>query len=50
MIFGHHAFFGYVADTAGGTVWFANVPRHAATREERDATTHDEWKKQRLHA
>ena len=28
MIFGHKAFFGYVADGAGGTVWFANVPRH----------------------
>ena len=27
MIFGARAFFGYVADAAGGTVWFANVPR-----------------------
>ena len=26
MIFGRRAFFGYVVDPAGGTVWFANVP------------------------
>jgi FAD-dependent urate hydroxylase len=45
MIFGQRAFFGYVADTSGGTVWFANTPRHAATHEERDATTHAEWKR-----
>jgi 2-polyprenyl-6-methoxyphenol hydroxylase-like FAD-dependent oxidoreductase len=39
MIFGARAFFGYVPDTAGGTVWFANVPRHPSTRAERDSTT-----------
>jgi FAD-dependent urate hydroxylase len=27
MSFGRRAFFGYVTDPAGGTVWFANVPR-----------------------
>ena len=45
MIFGARAFFGYVADASGGTVWFANVPRHAATRAERDATGEAEWKR-----
>ena len=31
MIFGARAFFGYVPDGLGGTVWFANIPRAAAT-------------------
>jgi 2-polyprenyl-6-methoxyphenol hydroxylase-like FAD-dependent oxidoreductase len=43
MIFGARAFFGYVPDRAGGTVWFANVPRHASTRAERDATSAGDW-------
>jgi FAD-dependent urate hydroxylase len=45
MIFGARAFFGFVADAARGTAWFANVPRLAATRGERESTTSDEWKR-----
>jgi 2-polyprenyl-6-methoxyphenol hydroxylase-like FAD-dependent oxidoreductase len=45
MIFGRRAFFGYVADPAGGTVWFANVPRPAVTPEERAATSADQWRR-----
>ena len=44
MIFGKRAFFGYVTDPAGGTVWFANVPRHRTTAEERASTSAEEWK------
>jgi 2-polyprenyl-6-methoxyphenol hydroxylase-like FAD-dependent oxidoreductase len=44
MIFGRRAFFGYVADPAGGTVWFANVPRPAVTPAERAATSADQWR------
>lgn len=47
MIFGSRAFFGYVPDAAGGTVWFANVPRHSSNRAERESTTAEQWK-QRL--
>jgi 2-polyprenyl-6-methoxyphenol hydroxylase-like FAD-dependent oxidoreductase len=43
MIFGARAFFGYVPDTSGGTVWFANVPRHASSRAERESTTAERW-------
>jgi 2-polyprenyl-6-methoxyphenol hydroxylase-like FAD-dependent oxidoreductase len=46
MIFGARAFFGYVPDTAGGTVWFTNLPRRPANRSERESTTADEWKQQ----
>ena len=46
MIFGRRAFFGYVADPAGGTVWFANVPRPAVTPAERAATSADQWRQQ----
>jgi 2-polyprenyl-6-methoxyphenol hydroxylase-like FAD-dependent oxidoreductase len=45
MIFGRRGFFGYATDATGGTVWFANVPRHAATREERARTSPREWKR-----
>ncbi len=45
MIFGARAFFGYAPDASGGTVWFANVPREAATRAERDATAPDQWRR-----
>jgi 2-polyprenyl-6-methoxyphenol hydroxylase-like FAD-dependent oxidoreductase len=45
MIFGRRAFFGYVTDPAGGTVWFANVPRHPASPDERQSTGADEWKR-----
>jgi hypothetical protein len=44
MIFGKRAFFGYVSDRSGGTVWFANVPRPATTPAERHETTAAEWK------
>jgi 2-polyprenyl-6-methoxyphenol hydroxylase-like FAD-dependent oxidoreductase len=39
MSFGRRAFFGYVTDPAGGTVWFANLPRAQTSRQERQATT-----------
>jgi 2-polyprenyl-6-methoxyphenol hydroxylase-like FAD-dependent oxidoreductase len=45
MIFGRRAFFGYAADPAGGTVWFANVPRPAVTPQERAATSADQWRR-----
>jgi FAD-dependent urate hydroxylase len=46
MIFGRRAFFGYVDDPDGGTVWFANVPRPAVTPAERAATTPEQWQRQ----
>jgi len=46
MIFGRRAFFGYVADPGGGTVWFANVPRPAVTAAERAVTSPDQWRRQ----
>ena len=46
MIFGRRAFFGHVADPAGGTVWFANVPRPAVSAAERAATTAEQWQRQ----
>lgn len=45
MIFGARAFFGYVPDGNGGTVWFANVPRHATTQAERTSTATTEWRR-----
>ena len=30
--------------SAGGTVWFANVPRRPSTRAERESTTSEQWK------
>jgi FAD-dependent urate hydroxylase len=48
MIFGRRAFFGYTVDPAGGTVWFANVPRPPVTKEERAATTAEQWQQQLL--
>jgi 2-polyprenyl-6-methoxyphenol hydroxylase-like FAD-dependent oxidoreductase len=47
MVFGKRAFFGYVADPSGGTVWFVNVPCPEISREERENTTMVEWQ-QRL--
>jgi len=44
MIFGKRAFFGWVTDPAGGTVWFANVPRHPISSSERAATGVEQWK------
>ena len=46
MIFGRRAFFGYVVDPDGGTVWFANVPRPAVTAAERVATSAERWQRQ----
>ena len=46
MIFGRRAFFGYVADPSGGTVWFANVPRAQVSKAERAATTDEQWQRQ----
>jgi FAD-dependent urate hydroxylase len=46
MIFGRRAFFGYVVDPDGGTVWFANVPRPAVTAAERAATSPEQWQRQ----
>jgi 2-polyprenyl-6-methoxyphenol hydroxylase-like FAD-dependent oxidoreductase len=48
MIFGRRAFFGYVVDPAGGTVWFANVPRAQTSRQERQTTTAQHWQQQLL--
>ena len=45
MIFGRRAFFGYVTDPAGGTVWFANVPRAQVSEAERVTTT-EQWQRQ----
>ncbi|HTE68378.1 MAG TPA: NAD(P)/FAD-dependent oxidoreductase [Actinomycetes bacterium] len=46
MIFGRRAFFGYVLDPAGGTAWFANVPRAQVSQAERAATTAEQWQQQ----
>ncbi len=46
MIFGKRAFFGYVLDPAGGTVWFANLPRPKVGSDERAATTTGQWQRQ----
>ena len=45
MIFGRRAFFGYVADPGGGTVWFANVPRPAVGAAEQAATSAGQWRR-----
>jgi 2-polyprenyl-6-methoxyphenol hydroxylase-like FAD-dependent oxidoreductase len=45
MIFGRRAFFGYATDQAGGTVWFANVPRHPSSPGERASTSTEQWKR-----
>ena len=44
MVFGKRAFFGHAADGSGGTVWFANVPRHPASLDERQSRTSEQWK------
>jgi FAD-dependent urate hydroxylase len=46
MIFGRRAFFGYVVDPDGGTVWFANDPRPAVAAAERAATSAERWQRQ----
>jgi FAD-dependent urate hydroxylase len=46
MVFGKRAFFGYVVDPYGRTVWFANVPRSPIRTEERATTTTEQWTQQ----
>jgi 2-polyprenyl-6-methoxyphenol hydroxylase-like FAD-dependent oxidoreductase len=46
MICGWRAFFGYVVDPAGGTIWFANVPRAQVSEAERAATSAEQWRRQ----
>lgn len=46
MVFGKRAFFGYVVDPSGGTVWFANVPRSPIGPDERGTTTTEQWTQQ----
>jgi len=46
MIFGRRAFFGYVVDPDGGTVWFVNAPRAKVSQAERAATTAEQWRRQ----
>jgi 2-polyprenyl-6-methoxyphenol hydroxylase-like FAD-dependent oxidoreductase len=48
MVFGRRAFFGYLLDSAGGAVWFANVPRAAITPAERAATACSTWQRHLL--
>jgi 2-polyprenyl-6-methoxyphenol hydroxylase-like FAD-dependent oxidoreductase len=45
MVFGKRAFFGHAVDGNGGTVWFANVPGHAVSPQQRAARSMDEWKR-----
>jgi FAD-dependent urate hydroxylase len=45
LIFGKQAFFGYVVDPAGGTVWFANVPGGPVSAAERQATSEERWRR-----
>jgi 2-polyprenyl-6-methoxyphenol hydroxylase-like FAD-dependent oxidoreductase len=45
LIFGLRAFFGYQATPSGDVIWFANVPRPVITQAERDATSHDAWRR-----
>jgi FAD-dependent urate hydroxylase len=46
MIFGKRAFFGYAVDPMGGAAWFANVPRGKVSKEERAATSAEQWQRQ----
>lgn len=43
MIYGRRACFGYALDPAGGTVWFATVPRSASANEDGEIPSHDAW-------
>jgi FAD-dependent urate hydroxylase len=43
MIFGRRACFGYAVDPAGGTVWFANMPRSSSVAEDGEIPSHDDW-------
>lgn len=50
MVFGKEAFFGYVVDPNGGTVWFVNLPRPQVGVDERRRTTEARWKEVLLRA
>jgi FAD-dependent urate hydroxylase len=43
IILGRRACFGYAVDPAGGTVWFANLPRSASVEADGEIPSHDEW-------
>lgn len=43
MTFGRRAFFGFVVAPTGGTSWFANLPRHETTADERATTSTAAW-------
>jgi 2-polyprenyl-6-methoxyphenol hydroxylase-like FAD-dependent oxidoreductase len=43
MVLGRRACFGYAADPAGGTVWFANVPRDESESEDGEVPSHQQW-------
>jgi FAD-dependent urate hydroxylase len=45
LIFGKQAFFGYVVDPDGGTVWFVNAPRPKVGTAERASTTAEQWRR-----
>lgn len=44
MTFGNRAFFGAHPTPHGDVVWFANVPRPPISRQERAATSDEEWR------
>ncbi len=44
FVFGRRAFFGAHPTPAGDVVWFVNVPRPEIGREEREATTDEQWR------
>lgn len=43
MVLGRRGCFGYAADPAGGTVWYANLPQSASEAEDDEVPTHAEW-------
>ena len=48
LVFGSRAFFGAHPTPDGDVVWFVNVPRPPVSREERAATSEQEWNAQLL--
>lgn len=49
FVFGRRAFFGAHPTPAGDVVWFVNVPRPATGREERAATSDEQWQARLVH-
>jgi 2-polyprenyl-6-methoxyphenol hydroxylase-like FAD-dependent oxidoreductase len=45
FVFGSRAFFGAHPTPEGDVVWFANVPRDEISREERSATSNEQWQR-----